>query len=78
MGYTSEAIKEILRYSFEELDLNRIGAVVYPENIPSLKLLETIGFQVEGLLRGYMYQNSQSHDTYILSLLKQEWIKSQE
>jgi ribosomal-protein-alanine N-acetyltransferase len=78
MGYTSEAIKEILRYSFEELDLNRIGAVVYPENIPSLKLLETIGFQVEGLLRGYMYQNSQSHDTYVLSLLKQEWIKSQE
>ncbi|MDQ0198645.1 GNAT family N-acetyltransferase [Neobacillus ginsengisoli] len=75
-GYTSEAIKEVLTYSFEKLDLHRIGAIVYPENIASLKLLENIGFQEEGLLRDYMYQNNQSHDTYVLSLLKEEWKKS--
>lgn len=76
-GYTSEAIMEVLRYSFEELELNRIGAVVYPENEPSIHLLEKIGFTKEGLLRGYMFQNDHFHDTYVLSLLKEEWTKSQ-
>ncbi|MCM2533389.1 GNAT family N-acetyltransferase [Neobacillus pocheonensis] len=76
-GLTSEAVKEVLRYSFEELDLHRMGAIVYPENIASLNLLEKIGFAKEGLLRGYMHQNNQFHDTYVLSLLKPEWVKRQ-
>ncbi|WP_026574929.1 GNAT family N-acetyltransferase [Bacillus sp. UNC438CL73TsuS30] len=74
-GYTSEAINEVLRFSFEKLDLYRIGAVVYPENVASVNLLKKIGFIKEGLLRGYIKQNNQSHDTYVLSLLKPEWEK---
>jgi ribosomal-protein-alanine N-acetyltransferase len=72
-GVTSEAIQEVLRFSFEKMDLFRIGAVVYPENIASIKLLEKQGFKNEGLLRGYMLQNDQFHDTYVLSILKPEW-----
>lgn len=76
-GYTSEAIKEVLRFSFEKLELYRIGAVVYPENERSLNLLTKLGFTKEGMLRGYINQNDQFHDTFILSLLKPEWEKSQ-
>lgn len=72
-GYATEAIKEVLRFSFETLDLYRIGAVVYPENEPSLNLLNNLGFTKEGLLRAYIHQNDQFHDTYILSLLKTNW-----
>lgn len=72
-GITSEAVQEILRFSFNRLDLYRIGAVVYPENEASIRLLEKNGFTKEGLLRGYMFQNNQFHDTYILSLLKPDW-----
>lgn len=72
-GITTEAVKEVLRYSFEKLNLNRIGAVTYPENIPSYKLLEKIGFSKEGLLRGYIYQKEQSHDAFVFSILKSEW-----
>jgi [ribosomal protein S5]-alanine N-acetyltransferase len=77
-GYTTEAIKKVLRFSFHELALNRIGAVVYPENEPSLRLLKKLSFTEEGLLRDYMYQSNQYHDTIVLSLLKPEWEKSQE
>jgi ribosomal-protein-alanine N-acetyltransferase len=77
-GYTTEAINGILRWSFEKLDLNRIGAVVFPENEASLNLLHKVGFTKEGLLRSYIHQNNQFHDTFILSLLKSEWEKSQE
>ncbi|WP_312473047.1 GNAT family protein [Neobacillus sp.] len=77
-GYASEAIKEVLRFSYNQLDLYRIGAVVYPENEASINLLIQQGFTKEGLLRGYLNQNEQFHDTYVLSLLRPEWEKSQE
>ena len=76
-GYTTEAIKRVLNFSFDVLDLNRIGAIVYPENEPSLNLLNKVGFTKEGLLRGYIHQNDQFHNTFVLSLLKPEWEKSQ-
>jgi [ribosomal protein S5]-alanine N-acetyltransferase len=77
MGFSSEAVKEVLRFSFNQLDLYRIGAVVYPENEASVNLLMKLGFMKEGLLRGYINQNDTFHDTYVLSLLKPEWVKSQ-
>jgi len=77
-GFAAEAVNEVLRFSFEQLGLYRIGALVYPENIASLSLLDKLGFRHEGLLRGYMFQDEQFHDTFMLSLLKPEWEKSQE
>lgn len=74
-GITSEAVKEVLRYSFEYLELFRIGAVTYPQNEPSIQLLNRLGFTKEGLLRGYLYQNNQSHDSLIFSLLGSECTK---
>jgi len=76
-GLATEAINEVLRFSFMQLDLHRIGAVVYPENEASIHLLMKIGFTKEGILRGYINQNEQFHDTYILSLLKLEWLENQ-
>lgn len=78
LGFATEAIKEVLRFSFTQLDLQRIGAVVYPENEASVNLLLKLGFIKEGVLRGYMQQAGQFHDTYVLSLLKQEWKQGQE
>jgi [ribosomal protein S5]-alanine N-acetyltransferase len=72
-GYATEAIRELLRYSFGELELNRIGAVVYIENKASFNLLTGLGFSKEGELRDYFFQNNKYHTTHILSLLKSEW-----
>ncbi|WP_112180463.1 MULTISPECIES: GNAT family N-acetyltransferase [Paraliobacillus] len=69
-GITTGAVKEVLRYSFEDLGLFRIGAVTFPQNEPSIQLLMRLGFAKEGLLRGYLYQNNQSHDALIFSLLR--------
>ncbi|MDQ1146661.1 ribosomal-protein-alanine N-acetyltransferase [Bacillus sp. SORGH_AS 510] len=78
MGYASEAIKEVLSFSFDQLNLFRIGAVVFPENEASIHLLLKQGFTKEGVLRGYIHQNDAFHDTCVLSLLQTEWRKSQE
>lgn len=71
-GYILEALHKIISYGFEELDLTRIGAVVFLENEASNKLLTKIGFQKEGILRDYMYQNGEPYDTYIYSLIKDD------
>ncbi|MGM7700628.1 GNAT family N-acetyltransferase [Pseudalkalibacillus sp. Hm43] len=73
MGLTSEAVKAVLDYSFTELELYRLGAVTYPQNEASINLLMNLGFKEEGRLRGYLYQNQQSHDALIFSLLMPEW-----
>lgn len=68
-GYTLEAVLKVIQYGFDELELTRIGAVVFKENVASNKLLLKAGFQNEGILRNYMYQNGKAHDTFVYSIL---------
>ncbi|MGM9986192.1 MAG: GNAT family N-acetyltransferase [Bacillaceae bacterium] len=69
-GYISEALNRVVDYCFTDLQLFRIGAITFLENNASFSLLEKAGFQKEGILRGYIYQDGKSHDTYVFSLLK--------
>lgn len=68
-GYAYEAASKIIAYGFNELELTRIGAVVFTENNASDRLLSKLGFEKEGLLRNYMYQGGLPHDTHVYSLL---------
>lgn len=45
MGLASEAAMASLRYGFEDLGLDRIVAVVHPENIASRRVIEKIGLK---------------------------------
>lgn len=72
-GILSEALNNVLEYCFVEMGLHRVGAITFPANDASNKLLEKAGFTHEGVLRGYLFQNNQSHDANVLSLLKPEW-----
>lgn len=69
-GYAAEAIEAVLAYAYETLGLYRMGAVTFLENTASIQLLTRIGFEEEGVLRGYLFQGGTSHDGRIFSLLK--------
>lgn len=73
-GFATEAINEIIKFGFTKLDLNRIGAVVFPDNIASLNLLEKVGFTKEGILREYIIQSNIERSCVVLSLLKKEYL----
>ncbi|ELK44681.1 UNVERIFIED_CONTAM: GNAT family N-acetyltransferase [Halobacillus marinus] len=73
LGLGSEAVKEIIRFSFLELKIRRLGAVTFPDNIPSNRMLEKFGFKKEGTLRNYLVREDQSHDAFIHSLLSEEY-----
>ncbi|WP_018780443.1 GNAT family N-acetyltransferase [Bacillus sp. 95MFCvi2.1] len=77
-GYATEAVQKIITYSFQELGIFRIGAITYPENVASCKMLSKIGFQKEGLLRGYIHQGDQQRDVYIYSIIRTDIEKNHE
>jgi [ribosomal protein S5]-alanine N-acetyltransferase len=46
-GYATETARAVVRYGFEQANLDRIFAVVVPENTPSWRILERLGFIYE-------------------------------
>ena len=48
-GIASEAMREVVRFGFEEMELNRLQALTIVENARSIRLLERLGFTREGV-----------------------------
>ena len=75
-GYTKEATTMVLDFAFNELELERVEAYVVKENEPSLRLLESLAFQVEGLMRRAALNKGELVDRYVCGILKEEWQRS--
>jgi ribosomal-protein-alanine N-acetyltransferase len=72
-GFMKEALPEIVRYGFEQMKLHRIEAFIGPANIPSLKLVQSLGFIQEGHLREHYFKDGKIEDSVVFSLLKTEF-----
>lgn len=72
-GFMTEALAKIIEYGFDKMKLNRIEAMLSPENVPSLKLVEKFGFVKEGHLRNHYFKNGKYEDSLVFSLLKSEY-----
>jgi len=71
-GFGKDALITLLRYGFEELNLNRIWAEVYAGN-NALKLYQRIGFKQEGTLHEHVFKDGSYIDSYMIGLLRTEW-----
>lgn len=69
-GIAGEALEAVIKYGFQNFELERIEALIEPENIASQRLVEKQGFTKEGLLRHYEYTNGKFDDLYMYSILK--------
>jgi len=72
-GIMAEALRAAIKNGFETMGLNRIDALVYVENVRSVKLLQKLGFQKEGILRDYFYLNGKFYDHHLMALIKKDW-----
>ena len=77
-GIMREALKRVLDFGFGTMELNRIEALVFPENLPSHRLLQKLGFQREGVLREYEFLKGKFVDLTMYSLLRREQTKKSE
>ena len=51
MGYTKEAIGELMRYAFDSLGASRVAALTDEENTKGRSVCESLGMRLEGVLR---------------------------
>ncbi len=68
-GYMSAAVRAVIGYAFDKQGLHRIEAACLPNNEPSKRLLERVGFRQEGYARSYLNINGQWRDHLLFALL---------
>lgn len=69
MGYAKEALTAAANAMFGDFGIHRIEAYVLDTNIPSMKLLESLGFSNEGLCLKCIQIQNKYRDHYRYSLL---------
>ncbi len=72
-GYGSEALRLILRYAFNELNLHRVGLDVHSTNARAIRAYEKAGFQHEGALREAGHRDGKRYDRLLMGILRPEW-----
>lgn len=72
-GYGTEALKLLVKYGFNNLNLNRIGLDVFAYNDRALKSYKKIGFQEEGRVREALFYDGAFHDSIIMGILRSEF-----
>jgi ribosomal-protein-alanine N-acetyltransferase len=74
----SEALTALIAYAFNDLRLHRIMANYMPSNERSARVLQRLGFQVEGYARDYLFLAGRWQDHIMTSLTNPSWSASRE
>lgn len=74
-GYMTEALAEVLRFSFEELGVHRVEAQHEVENGASGAVMRKCGMQKEGTLRGRLYNKGRYVDVDLYAMLREDYAR---
>jgi RimJ/RimL family protein N-acetyltransferase len=72
-GYGTDAILTLLRFAFDEMNLNRVDLTVHDDNARAIACYRKCGFVEEGRLRQDRYKAGAYHDTLIMGILADEF-----
>lgn len=69
-GFMREAVAPAIRYVFERMGVHRITAAYDPSNLRSARLLEHLGFRIEGEAKKYIELADGWHDSVLTALTR--------
>lgn len=72
-GYGKDAVMAVMRYAFDELNLNRIDTDIIEHNVASLKLYESCGWKQEGRMRQWHYREGRYWDKFVMGVLREDY-----
>jgi ribosomal-protein-alanine N-acetyltransferase len=72
-GITAEAANEVIKFGFTKMDLIRIQARCFVENIGSARVMEKTGMSFEGIIRKGIFAKGKHRDIKMYSSLKEEF-----
>ncbi|GAB4108380.1 MAG: GNAT family N-acetyltransferase [Acidobacteriota bacterium] len=73
-GLGTEAVRLMLEFGFDDLQLHRIYASAFAANVASRRVLEKNGFRLEGVLREAVVRFGERQDFCNYGLLRPEWL----
>ena len=73
-GFVTEAVREIIRFGFQDLGLNKIYATHFPHNPASGKIMQNCGMKLEATLKQEYFKNGKPLDVLKYSVLKQDFV----
>jgi RimJ/RimL family protein N-acetyltransferase len=75
-GYGTDAMKVLLKFIFEQMNINKVKLFVYSFNERAVKSYEKCGFVREGVLKQEIFRDGKYNDEYIMAILKDEYFKA--
>jgi len=72
-GYGTDALKILVDFIFNELNLNKVMLNVYDFNERAINSYKKVGFIEEGRLRDHIFRNGKYNDEVVMSILRREW-----
>jgi len=73
-GFGSIVLKQLLRFAFEELKLNKVFVNVLKNNLKALRFFQSNGFIQEGINRSYSLDDNIPIDAIVLSMISKEYV----
>jgi RimJ/RimL family protein N-acetyltransferase len=75
-GIGTDTVMAIMKYAFEELQLNRLDSTIIEYNEPSRRLYcDKCGWMVEGVRRKAVFKSNEYHDELIVGILREEYFE---
>ncbi|CEG21652.1 Spermidine N(1)-acetyltransferase [Planococcus massiliensis] len=71
-GCGTEAMKLLMNYAWNELNLHRLQLTVFEYNKPAIAIYEKLGFQKEGVFREFLQRDGKRFDMYLYGKLASE------
>jgi len=67
-GYMKEGMLQVISHAFDKLGLHRLESNIQPQNLSSIALVQSVGFQYEGYSRRLLKINGQwcDHERWAL------------
>jgi RimJ/RimL family protein N-acetyltransferase len=71
-GYGTDAVRTLVRFAFDEMNLNRVQLHAYAFNERAIAAYRKVGFIEEGRMRQFHYAEGAYHDAVVMGVLRGE------
>jgi RimJ/RimL family protein N-acetyltransferase len=72
-GYGTDAMRVLLRFIFDQMNINKVKLNVFSFNLRALRMYQKCGFKEEGRLRQELFRDGKYHDIILMGLLREEY-----
>ncbi len=73
-GYGTDAMKTLVRFIFEQMNIHKIKLNVFSYNERAIKSYEKCGFRIEGKLLQEIYRDGKYYDDIIMGLIRETYM----